>query len=103
MSAFAPLVGAKRTSIASSIYEYTPSQGSPPQRDHRGACARADQGYDVVAHTRERIAAAGPGLMFCLIGGCDPITIARPVARGNGAGLDHQRQCRGADEFSPLP
>jgi hypothetical protein len=31
---------------------------SAPQRDHRGSCASADQGRDVVAHAREGIAAA---------------------------------------------
>jgi len=41
--------------------------------------ACADQGRDVGAHLGEVIAAAVPGLMFCLIGGCDPVTIARPV------------------------
>jgi len=35
-----------------------------PQRDHRRTFARADEGCDVVAHARERIAAAGPGLIL---------------------------------------
>jgi hypothetical protein len=37
---------------------------SPPQRDHRGSCARADQGRDVVAYAREGIAAALPSLIL---------------------------------------
>jgi len=36
----------------------------PPQRNHRGAFAGADQGRDVVAHTREGIAAALPRRVF---------------------------------------
>ena len=37
---------------------------SAPQRDDRGACARADEGCDVVAHAREGIAAALPSLIL---------------------------------------
>jgi hypothetical protein len=38
--------------------------GSPPQRDHRAAFACADEGRDVVAHARERIAATGPSIIL---------------------------------------
>src|SRR5262249_12612240 len=38
--------------------------GSPPQRNHRGAFAHADQGRNVVAHALESIAAAGPSVVL---------------------------------------
>ena len=41
---------------------------SAPQRDHRGACAGADQGRDMVAHAREGIAAAGPSVVLVVTG-----------------------------------
>jgi hypothetical protein len=40
------------------------SQALAPERDQRGAGARADEGRDVVAHTRERIAAAEPSIVL---------------------------------------
>src|SRR5262249_31070916 len=41
---------------------------SPPQRDDRGSLPGADQGRDVVAHTREGIAAAGPSIVLVVAG-----------------------------------
>jgi hypothetical protein len=38
--------------------------GQSAQRDHCGTFARPDQRRDVVAHARERIAAAGPSIVL---------------------------------------
>jgi hypothetical protein len=55
------------------------SELSAPQRDHRGASARTDQGRDVVAHLGERIAAAGPG--FVLVEAGDEVGAdVKPIA-----------------------
>jgi len=45
-----------------------PAAGSPPQRDHRGAGTRADEGRDVSTDTLERIAAALPSLVLVVAG-----------------------------------
>src|SRR5262247_1034897 len=63
------------------------SPGSPSQRDHGRTFAGADQGRDVVAHARERIAAVFPSLILVVAGD----EVGADVADGAGNFLTRLR------------